>query len=380
MAGAGAKLFNSGDVLTAAQVNTFLMDQAIMKFASTTARDAAFGGTGEPVLAEGMFAYTSDTDTLWYYTGSAWQAVSGSNIGTISTSNRNVVINGGFDVWQRGTTSTVTSKTYVADRWARDIPTGGTQSQETDVPSVQYRYSWKHVASATNAYMQSGQQIEYQNCKQFQNQVTTISFWAKAVNSNAGSTALTVRTRTIAGVDGACLFTGTNVDTSVTLTTSWARYTVARTMPATFGSASIELGLGSHVSGDGIFVTGLQWELGSVATPFEFEDFSTTLAKCQRYYHNNPYLLLGAQNGGFGNSYTTNVFFPVEMRATPTITTFSGVSYAGTAGQATWYVSAVGTAANVSFEASSALGYSIYQNGNATYHFAIFSYKASIEL
>lgn len=72
MAGAGAKLFTSGAVLTAAQVNTYLMDQTIMRFATTAARDAAFGGAGEPTLAEGMFAYTDDTNTLWFYTGSAW--------------------------------------------------------------------------------------------------------------------------------------------------------------------------------------------------------------------------------------------------------------------------------------------------------------------
>ena len=72
MAGAGALLFTSGQVLTAAQVNTYLMDQAIMRFATTTARDAAFGGAGEPTLAEGMFAYTDDTNTLWFYSGTAW--------------------------------------------------------------------------------------------------------------------------------------------------------------------------------------------------------------------------------------------------------------------------------------------------------------------
>ena len=74
MAGAGAKLFVSGDVLTAAQVNTFLMDQAIMRFATTAARDAAFGGAGEPTLAEGMFAYIDADNKLYFYTGSAWQA------------------------------------------------------------------------------------------------------------------------------------------------------------------------------------------------------------------------------------------------------------------------------------------------------------------
>lgn len=75
MAGAGAKLFTSGSVLTAAQVNTYLMDQTIMVFASTAARDAAFGGAGEPTLAEGMFCYVSDSNSVFYYTGTAWSAL-----------------------------------------------------------------------------------------------------------------------------------------------------------------------------------------------------------------------------------------------------------------------------------------------------------------
>jgi hypothetical protein len=75
MAGAGAKLFTSGAVLTAAQVNTYLMDQAVMVFASTAARDAAFGGAGEPTLAEGMLCYISDANSLLYYTGTAWASL-----------------------------------------------------------------------------------------------------------------------------------------------------------------------------------------------------------------------------------------------------------------------------------------------------------------
>jgi len=77
MAGAGSKLFVSGDVLTAAQVNTYLMDQTIMRFATTSARDAAFGGAGEATLAEGMFAYIDADDTLYFYDGSVWAEVSG---------------------------------------------------------------------------------------------------------------------------------------------------------------------------------------------------------------------------------------------------------------------------------------------------------------
>lgn len=72
MAGAGSKLFVSGDVLTAAQVNTYLMDQTIMRFATTAARDAAFGGAGEPTLAEGMFAYIDADNSVYYYDGTSW--------------------------------------------------------------------------------------------------------------------------------------------------------------------------------------------------------------------------------------------------------------------------------------------------------------------
>ena len=77
MAGAGAKLFVSGDVLTAAQVNTYLMDQAVMRFANEAARTAAFGGAGEPVLASGMVSYLIDVASVQVYNGSAWVAIGG---------------------------------------------------------------------------------------------------------------------------------------------------------------------------------------------------------------------------------------------------------------------------------------------------------------
>tara|TARA_R110001592_G_scaffold227328_1_gene483518 strand:- start:129 stop:620 length:492 start_codon:yes stop_codon:yes gene_type:complete len=66
----GYKDFVAGDPLTAAQVDGFLMRQSVMVFASASARDAALSG----VLVEGMHAYTSDADTLWFYNGSAWRA------------------------------------------------------------------------------------------------------------------------------------------------------------------------------------------------------------------------------------------------------------------------------------------------------------------
>lgn len=66
--GLGFKDFTAGDVLTAAQVDGYLMRQTIMVFASTSARDTALSGN----LEEGMFAFTTDTNSVYYYTGSAW--------------------------------------------------------------------------------------------------------------------------------------------------------------------------------------------------------------------------------------------------------------------------------------------------------------------
>ena len=78
MAGAGYKLFNTGDVLTAAQVNTYLQEQAVMRFASAAARTTALSG----VLAEGMVSYLMDTNAVEVYDGSAWVGVG--NVGDIT--------------------------------------------------------------------------------------------------------------------------------------------------------------------------------------------------------------------------------------------------------------------------------------------------------
>ena len=67
--------FVAGEILTAAemtQVNT-----GIPVFATTVTRDAAFGGAGEKVLAEGQYAYIEATNTTQFYDGSAWQPVGG---------------------------------------------------------------------------------------------------------------------------------------------------------------------------------------------------------------------------------------------------------------------------------------------------------------
>ena len=67
MAGAGVKLFTAGSQLTATEVNTYLMDQVVAYFADSAARNAAFGGAGEPNLSAGRLAYLFSDNKLYLY-------------------------------------------------------------------------------------------------------------------------------------------------------------------------------------------------------------------------------------------------------------------------------------------------------------------------
>ena len=74
MAGAGYKLFQTGDVLTAAQVNTYLNEQTVMVFANSAARTSALTS----VLAEGMVSYLQETNAVEVYDGSNWVSIGAS--------------------------------------------------------------------------------------------------------------------------------------------------------------------------------------------------------------------------------------------------------------------------------------------------------------
>ena len=91
MAGAGYKLFNTGDVLTAAQVNTYLNEQTVMVFASSAARTSALSG----VLAEGMVSYLQDTNSVEVYDGSNWVSIGSSGDITGITTGTDSGLSGG---------------------------------------------------------------------------------------------------------------------------------------------------------------------------------------------------------------------------------------------------------------------------------------------
>ena len=96
MAGAGYKAFADGDVLTAAQVQTYPQDQAVMRFADSSARTSGLG----TAVAEGMVSYLQDTDAVEVYDGSAWVSVGPDLVGKI------IQVATVTDTTERSTTST----------------------------------------------------------------------------------------------------------------------------------------------------------------------------------------------------------------------------------------------------------------------------------
>ena len=151
MAGAGYKLFNTGDVLTAAQVNTYLQEQVVMVFANATARTTALSG----VLAEGMMSYLQDTNAVEVYDGTAWVSIGSS--GDITGVTAGTGISGG------GTSGTVTITNSMATEItaAGDIIVGtgsgtfdnlpiGTTGQvlTADTTVSPYKVKWASAGSA----------------------------------------------------------------------------------------------------------------------------------------------------------------------------------------------------------------------------------------
>jgi hypothetical protein len=108
--------------------------------------------------------------------------------------------------------------------------------------------------------------------------------------------------------------------TSGTLATTWGTLVTANRY---VGQTNLSATLNNYFQ-----ITGVQLEVGAVATPFEFEDFGVTLAKCQRYYHRRTASAAYSvfNHFGFADS-TTNTFnlltFPVTLRTAPTAVDFS---------------------------------------------------------
>jgi hypothetical protein len=191
-AGLGFKTFNTGDVLSAADVNGYLM-QGVLVFASTAARDAAITAP-----AEGQFAFTKDTNGLWYYDGAAWVA-SGAT-GDIEGVTAGTGISGG------GTSGTVT----VTNSMATAIDAKGDLIVGTGADT------FSRLAAGTNGYLLTADSAEATGLK-----------WAAAAGGGGGKVLQVVQgTTTTMTTITTTTFADTNITATITPTAATSKILV----------------------------------------------------------------------------------------------------------------------------------------------------------
>jgi hypothetical protein len=267
---------------------------------------------------------------------------------------RNYVINGDMRVAQRGTSAALpvnNSSTYTTlDRFCSYCLTGqtGTSSQvASGLTGFQYALRLQRTASNTStANIQTGQALETINSIPLAGQSVTFSFYAKA-GANFSGSGVFIQFATGTGTDQSfsnmtgSLWTGqSNLInfTTQAITTTWTRYTFTVSVASTATQIGFQLGYtpsGTAGASDFVDITGVQIEVGSVATPFERRQYGQELALCQRYFcksYNIDVAPGTVTSVGIVSAYApttqTNrpiipIFFPVTMRTTPTVTAYS---------------------------------------------------------
>lgn len=259
---------------------------------------------------------------------------------------RNAIINGRFAIAQRGTSFVAAANnddSYNLDRWyvlsdgndvvditqsTSVVPTGGKYALALDVETVNKKFGIAQI-------------IEHENCIGLIGETVTLSFKAKvsattkldnakaAIVSWSGTadtvTSDIVSAWNVEGTNPTLVANATyeNTPANLGLTTSYATYSVTAAVD-TASAANIIVFIWSDVTdttlGDFLYVTDVQLELGSVATPFERRPIGTELALCQRYYQRN-YATHTCVTGEF-------IYFKTNMRNTPslTVTTIAGAT------------------------------------------------------
>jgi hypothetical protein len=279
---------------------------------STTQARVAVGNDGETLVAD------SSTST-----GLRWQGS--------TEAGKNFIINGGMDIWQRGTSFATTSGNfYTADRWAcGSNPNSTVSRQAASLTGFQYCLRNARNSGSTNTTnLNMASSFETVNVIPLQGRTVTLSFYARAgANFSGSGNVINVELAQGTGTDQS-LWTGLTgvsnvVASTATLTTSWQRFTYTGTVNSATTSLSMNLyytPVGTAGAADYYEVTGVQLELGSVATTFSRAGgtIQGELAACQRYY----YQPTGGYYFGSGSAVnTTDVIFgfplPATMRTTP---------------------------------------------------------------
>jgi hypothetical protein len=250
---------------------------------------------------------------------------------------KNKILNGAFDIWQRGSSQNLTTGNYffLADRFQALVNfSAGTASisRQTFTPGTapvagyEGQYFQRVNTGTTATYVEINSKIE--DVRTLAGQNVTISFWAKA--SSAVTVKNLIRQNFGSGGSG-------NVDNTANfnLTTSWTRFTrsiepLGAMTGKTIGTSSfLQFFLYQDTGALGgldIDLWGVQIEAGSVATAFQTATgtIQGELAACQRYYYRQTASQIYSSFSNWASAYTTAIVdnwlvnFPVTMRVAQT--------------------------------------------------------------
>ena len=247
---------------------------------------------------------------------------------------KNFLINGGFDIWQRGTSSTTNLAYNTADRWLMYYNTLTTTfSQETSVVPTGSRYSLKVTQATANSYITINQAIETANAIQLAGKTVTFSSSIQATVSTSVVVTVSYSTSTDVGVTGSWTAITPNSGGSITANTSWQQLIGTYNIPSTAKSILVNYYVPTLTVGNSVYFAQAQLEVGSVATPFSRAGATLQgeLALCQRYLPAITNVQSSSNNTDSfnGYAYQTNgvlysIPFSVPARVPPTGITLSG--------------------------------------------------------
>jgi len=228
----------------------------------------------------------------------------------IGAGRKNLIINGGFDVWQRGTSFTTS---YFADRFSGNH-SGHTTTKSTDVPTGKgFENSAQFVGSGSDPYF--FQIVE--GSATIAGKEATFSFWIKG------------------GLGQCYIFDGgyTAVESTLIETIgAWTRRSITHAFATGSYNPLLRIGLPINTSNT-CHTTGWQLELGSFATPFEHRSYGEELALCQRYYEQlgfaSTYVAFGVGAGKTSTHMQVVVPYRVQKRGTPSIAFEGSVNQIG---------------------------------------------------
>jgi len=271
---------------------------------------------------------------------------------------KNLIINGGFDVWQRGTSLSITTSNFrIADQWVTypGSSGSGTASRQsfalgqTDVPGEPNYYLRMDMTGAASSAPNIQHRIE--DVRTAAGQEVTLSFYAKC---GSGTVVVDPIIRQYFGTGGS---PSSSVDISpndITLTTSWQRFTRTFTMGSLSGKTlgtdnmhqiQIRLQLPTSTTYT-VDIAQVQFEIGDTATTFEHRSYGEELALCSRYYHTS-FSGETTIGGSHPANYSGKVFswcdhygsspdrvafnyqWPVQMRDLPTVTMYGNAWTSG---------------------------------------------------